>query len=189
MCRDFLGDELPAGLLETVLAAAFRAPSAGNTAGLELLVLESGDVQRYWDVTLVGPANESFRWRGLLKAPVLVVPVVDPGAYVRRYGETDKASSGLGVGEHAWPVPYWFVDGGASVMAMLLSAESLGLGALFFGQFRHEPAVADAFAIPPDRRTLGTIALGYPAPGGQAPSASARRGRPRPEDLIHRRIW
>lgn len=189
MCRDFLGDEVPAALVDAVLAAAFRAPSAGNTAGIELLVLESTDVQRYWDATLAGASRDHFRWPGLLKAPVLVVPVVSPGAYVERYSEPDKSSSGLGAGEEAWPVPYWFVDGGASVMAMLLSAEALGLGALFFGQFQHEPAVAEAFAIPPGRRTLGTIALGYPAPGGQAPSASARRGRPHTMDLIHRRNW
>ena len=189
MCRDFLGDEVPPDVLHPVLAAAFRGPAAGNTVGIELLVLESADVHRYWDVTLPEAGRERFPWPGLLNAPVLVVPVVNPAAYVTRYDEPDKSSSGLGEGESAWTVPYWFIDGGAAVMAMLLSAESLELGALFFGQFRHEPAVAAEFGIPLGHRTLGTIALGFPAPGGLAPSASARRGRPDPEELIHRRNW
>ncbi len=189
MCRNFRSDEIPAQVLERVLAAAFRGPSAGNTAGLELLVLEADDVGRYWDVTLAGMDPADFRWPGLLNAPVLAVPVVDPDAYVHRYSEPDKVASGLGASRDEWAVPYWFVDGGAAVMAMLLAAESLGLGALFFGQFRHEPAVAAQFSIPSDRRALGTIALGYPAEGGRAPSLSARRGRPRPSEKIHRRNW
>ncbi|HTN99618.1 MAG TPA: nitroreductase family protein [Microthrixaceae bacterium] len=189
MCRDFLADEVPAELLKSVLSAAFRGPSAGNTVGLELLVLESSDVQRYWDVTLPTDRREQFPWPGLLNAPVLVIPVVSPAAYVSRYGEPDKVASGLGEGNSAWTVPYWFVDGGAAVMALLLSAESVGLGALLFGQFRHESAVAETFGIPPEKRALGTIALGFAATGGRAPSASARRGRPNPGDLIHRSRW
>lgn len=189
MCRSFLDKAVQSDVLGRVLAAAFRGPAAGNTAGLELLVLEAADVRRYWDVTLPDGTAENFRWPGLLKAPVLVIPVVDADAYVSRYGEADKLTTGLGEGPDAWSVPYWYVDGGAAVMAMLLSAEAVGLGALFFGQFRHEPAVAAEFGVPSGRRALGTVALGYPAAGGREPSRSARRGRPDPADLIHRGGW
>lgn len=189
MCRDFQDSPVDGDQLATVLAAAFRAPAAGNTAALDLVVLSGTHTARYWDVTLPPDRRDGFRWPGLLRAPVLVVPVVDPGAYVSRYGRPDKASTGLGEGPEAWPVPYWFVDGGAAVMALLLAAEAVGLGALFFGQFGHEPAVLAALGVPVGRRALGTIALGHPAPGGRTPSASARAGRPGPASSVHHDGW
>lgn len=189
MCRDFLDEPLAADELDRVLAAAFGGPAAGNTTALDLVVLEGADTERYWELTLPPPRRQGFRWPGLLRAPVLVLPYVDPGAYVDRYGEADKAASGLGAGEHAWPVPYWFVDGGAAVMAMLLAAEALGRGALFFGQFEHEARLAEVLGVPPGRRTLGTLAIGHPASGGRAPSASARRGRPSVGERVHRGAW
>ena len=193
MCRDYLTRPIPDELLRRVLHAAFRGPSAGNTAALDLLVLQGDDVAAYWDLTLPddGPGGRraTFPWPGLLRAPVLVVPVVDPDEYVARYAEPDKAASGLGAGPGAWQVPYWWVDGGAAVMALLLAAEDAGLGCLLFGQFDHEPAVAQRFGIPDGRRALGTIALGWPAPDGRRPSASARRGRPDPGERIHLGSW
>jgi nitroreductase len=193
MCRDFQESPVGEHVLTPVLAAAFRGPAAGNTAGLDLVVLEGPSTEEYWDITLPdtgasGPRGR-FRWPGLLRAPVLVIPVVDPGAYVERYAEPDKAGTGLGAGEDRWTVPYWWVDGGAAVMGMLLAAESAGLGALLFGQFGHEPRVAESFGIPAGCRPLGTVALGWPAGGGRRPSASARRGRPRVEDRLHRGRW
>lgn len=193
MCRDYLDRSIPDDLLDPVLEAAFRGPAAGNTIGLDLLVLRGERVARYWDVTLPddGPDGRraGFPWPGLLRAPVLVVPVVDPGAYLDRYAEPDKDASGLGRDTDAWGVPYWWVDGGAAVMALLLAAEAAGLGALLFGLFDHEPAVAVEFGIAAGRRTVGTIALGWPAPGGRTPSRSARRGRPDPSSRIHLDRW
>lgn len=189
MCRDFLDDALPADGLQRVLDAAFRAPAAGNTHGLDLVVLEGADTARHWDVTMPAPRREEFRWPGLLRAPVLVEVVVDPAAYVERYGRGDKASTGLGAGVDAWSVPYWFVDGGAAVMAMLLAAEAEGFGALLFAPFDDERAVLDALGVPGGRRTVGTVALGRPADGGRRPSRSARAGRPDPTTHVHRGTW
>jgi nitroreductase len=189
MCRDYSDQPVPGDVLAHVLRAAFRGPAAGNTAALELLVLRDERVAAYWDVTLPADRRPVFPWPGLLHAPVLVIPVVRPGAYVERYAEDDKVRTGLGVDESAWPIPYWYVDGGAGVMALLLAAEAAGLGALLFGQFQHEEAVAAAFGVPPDRRALGTIALGWPAQPARPAAASARRGRPDPTTLIHDECW
>jgi nitroreductase len=193
MCRDFEDAPLADDLLAPVLAAAFRGPSAGNTAGLDLVVLDHERTSDYWDVTLpdrgAGGPRDRFRWPGLLRAPVLVIPVVHPGAYVARYAMPDKRGGGLGESVERWSVPYWWVDGGAGVMAMLLAAEAEGLGALLFGQFGHEAEVAERFGIPAGRRALGTVALGLPAGSQRRPSASARLGRPRAEDHLHRGRW
>lgn len=189
MCRDFLVDPLPAETLGRVLAAAFRAPAAGNTHGIDLVVLEGAETARHWDVTLPAGRRDAFRWPGLLRAPVLVEVLVDPVAYVERYGREDKAPAGLGDGVDAWAVPYWFVDGGAAVMAMLLAAEAEGLGALLFGLFHHEAAVLAALGAPEGRRSVGTVALGWPAPGGREPSRSAIRGRADSGLRTHRGGW
>lgn len=188
MVRAYDGRPVPPDVLDRVLDAGRRAPSAGNTQGLDLVVLEGeAEVARYWDVALpAGPARDGFRWQGLLRAPVLVLPVVAPGAYAARYAEEDKAATGLGSAE-AWPVPYWFVDGGMAVDAMLLTAGHEGLGALFFGMFDRERAVLDALGVPADRRGVGVVALGHPAP--DEPGRSAGRPRRPAEDVVHRGGW
>lgn len=188
MCRDFRPEELPPELLDRVLAAAFRGPSAGNTSALDLVVLAGHDTATYWDTTLEPSRRASFPWPGLLHAPVLVLPYVAPERYLERYAEDDKAASGLGERIEDWTVPYWWVDGGAAVMALLLAAEANGLGALFFGQFAHESTVAARFGVPAGRRALGTIALGVPA-GARSGSSSVRRGRPPANSMVHHGGW
>ena len=185
MVRNYTGEPPDGAALERVLDAARRSPSAGNTAALDFLVLEGpAQTDRYWSVTLPEPGG--FRWPGLLRAPVLVVPLVRPEAYAERYGEPDKAATGLGDAA-AWPVPYWWVDGGMAVEALLLAAVAEGLGACFFGQFGHEADVLAAFVIPPDRRALGTVALGPAAP--DEPGRSAARPRRPLAEVVHRGRW
>ena len=87
-----------------------------------------------------------------------------------------------------------------SVMTMLLAAEDVGLGALFFGVFRGERQLRRALGIPPVMQVLGAIAIGWPAetadptsgsddtgPGG--PGRSAGRRRRTPDEIIHRGRW
>lgn len=187
MVRAFRPDRLRSATVDELIDLARRAPSAGNTQPLDFLVLEGDDCARYWDVTLPEPARRSFRWQALLDAPLLVVPYVRPAAYVERYAEDDKVATGLGDGTEAWPVPYWWVDGGAAVQNLLLAAVALGLGACLFGQFEHEPAVRAAFGVPDDRRALGTVAVGHPL--ADEPGRSADRARRPFEDQVHRNHW
>ncbi len=190
MVRAYDDAPVPDDLVDELCDLARRAPSAGNTSSLELLVLAGGDVAAYWDVTLPeAAARRRFRWQGLLRAPVLVVPYVRPAAYVERYAEADKARTGLGEGPDAWPVPYWWVDGGAAVEHLLLGAEAAGLGACLFGQFDHEPAVRARFGVPGDRRAVGTVSLGWPDPEADEPGRSAGRARPGLDEVVHRGRW
>ena len=143
---------------------------------------------RFWDVTLPSERRASFPWPGLLRAPVLVIPVAEPQAYVDRYAEPDKAGTGLGDSAEQWPVPYWYVDTAFASMVMLLAAVDAGLGALFFGIFNAEAEVLAELRVPSGYRPVGVIALGHPAPE-QRPSRSARRGRRPVSSLIHRGGW
>ncbi|HNH37079.1 MAG TPA: nitroreductase family protein, partial [Microthrixaceae bacterium] len=62
MCRDFKPDPVADDVLDRVLAAAFRAPAAGNTDALDLVVLAGADTARHWDVTLPADRRPGFRW-------------------------------------------------------------------------------------------------------------------------------
>lgn len=189
MCRSYSPDPIAPDVLDRVLDAGRRSPAAGNTAGTHLVVLEGPEqTARYWDVTLPVERRDGFRWPRLLHAPVLVLPLAEPGAYVARYAEEDKARTGLGAGEEAWPTPYWTVDTAFAAMSILLAAEDEGLGALFFGIFRHADAVLSMLGVPPGLEPIGAIALGHPA-GDDAPGRSAGRGRPALEDYVHRGGW
>jgi nitroreductase len=114
------------------------------------------------------------------------VPVVDPAAYASRYGEPDKAATGLGALD-AWPVPYWWVDGGAAVENCCSPPWRRASGALLFGLFGAEAAVLGSLGVPPGRRAIGTIALGHPAPDEPGRSATRPR-RPRAE-VVHLGHW
>lgn len=188
MCRSFQTRQVERATVDLLIRHAMKAPSAGNTSSLQFLVLEGHDeTSRYWDVTLDLERRAGFPWPGLLDAPVIMVPWVEPGAYVRRYGEDDKVSTGLGESADRWPVPYWFVDGGAAVMSVLLGAADAGLGSLFFGLFEHEAAVRQEFGVPECYRAVGAIALGHPLPS--RPSSSAGRKKPGFDTVVHRGRW
>ncbi len=185
MVRSFTPDPVDPALLDRLLDQARRAPSAGHSQGTAFVALDSVDaVAGYWDVTFPAERRPGFRWPGLFTAPVLVVCLCSPSAYVERYAEPDKAATGLGRGAGNWSTPYWYVDGGMVVQNLLLGVVDAGLAACFFGLFEHEGAVLASLGVPDGWRALGTVAIGHPARslpgrpfGGPAP-AVARRGRP-----------
>ena len=179
LAADDQGVRHPAGpreLLDELVDLGSRAPSAGKTQGWHLVVLEGAETARFWDITLPPMRRGAFRWKRLLDAPVIAIPLADPRAYVERYSEADKRASGLGAGTEAWPAPYWTVDTSMSVMTMLLAAEDAGLGALFFGIFRGERQLRRALGIPAVMQILG--ALAHRLRGARRPDADrSRRGR------------
>jgi nitroreductase len=188
MVRAFTDRPVDPATVDELIDLARRAPSAGHSQGWAFVVLEGPDqTARYWDTTLPVEGRAGFRWTGLIEAPVLVVCLVRPAAWVERYAEPDKARTGLGAGEAAWTVPYWWVDAGMAIEHALLGAVDAGLGACFFGLFDHEPAVLEELGVPDGWRAVGTIALGHPAP--DEPGQSAARGRQRVADVVHRAGW
>ncbi len=184
MVRSFQDTPVPAELLDQVLASGLRAPSAGYTQGADLVVLEGPDqTAKFWAATATAEwRHGADRREGLLRAPVVILPMSNRPAYQRRYSEPDKA--GLGAD---WSVPYWTVDAAFSAMLILLRAVDLGLGALFFRIFSGEEALMLDLGVPEDVRPIGAIALGYPAPDRPSPSL-ARRRRPL-EEMVHRGRW
>jgi len=188
MVRNFTDAPVEDRVLRRLLDRARRAPSAGNSSATHFLVLRGPEeTGRYWDLTLAPEARPTFPWPGLLRAPVLVVPLAQAEAYVERYQAPDKAATGLGEGVDRWAVPYWYVDTGFATMSLLLGVVDAGLGACFFGLFDHGPAVMRTFGVPSRFAPIGTVALGHPAPDRQ--SKSSRRPRPALDDVTHWGSW
>jgi nitroreductase len=188
MTRAFIPEPINDDVLHALIDLALRAPSAGKTQGTHFVVLAGDDVVDFWNDTLPSEKRATFRWKQLLDAPVIILPFVDPLAYVARYAEPDKQATGLGEGMHAWPTPYWTVDGSFAVMSLLLAAHDAGLGALFFAVFNGEQQLRKRLGVPEHVQLLGAIAVGRAVPSDEK-GRSAARPRIPTEEAIHRSRW
>jgi nitroreductase len=186
MRRNFTAEPVPASVVDSLVDLARRAPSAGNTQGWDVVVLEGAETATFWDITLPADRRDGFRWPGLIAAPVIVLPFANRNAYLARYGEPDKAKTGLS-DMAAWNVPYWQIDTAFFTQTFLLAAEVAGLGALFFGVFREAATVAAALGVPEGHDLIGAIALGWPA--ADEPGRSAARAKRSVSDIVHRGRW
>ena len=147
MTRRFDPSPIPDEALARLVAAGASAPTAGKTSGVELLVLKSPERRAlFWDLASDRTWREDGQESaGVLAAPVIIVPVADPDAYVARYA------------------PYWIVDASFAVMLMLLAAADASLGALFFQLHAPSQTVLAGLGLPATRVTIGALAVGHPA--------------------------
>jgi nitroreductase len=190
MVRSFATDPVDRTVLDTILEAAVRAPTAGNTGGTALVALCSPDeTATYWDATTDEAWRESSsRYAGLRRAPVILLAYASAEAYVARYGEPDKADPRLGSDPEQWPVPYWTGDAAFAVMSVLLATVDAGLGACVLGNFRGEPELGAALNVPAQWRLFCAVALGRPD-GQDQPSRSLDRAPPARDQRIHWGRW
>jgi nitroreductase len=185
MVRHFTQEPVAREVVERMLDLARHAPSAGFTQGQSYVVVTEPEKKR----ELARICGEEFYVeRGwdpwISEAPVLVVPCTSEAAYHRRYQEPDKLQEG-GT-EIEWPVPYWHMDIGCSVMVLLLAAVDEGLSAGFAGAFDLD-AVRQALGIPAEVTPVGVIPIGHGAPDKRSPSL--KRGRKPEEEYAHWEGW
>ena len=88
--------------------------------------------------------------------------------------------------EIIWPVPYWHMDIGCSVMLVLLAVVDEGLAAGFAGAHDLD-ALRELLHIPAEVTPVGVIPVGHRAP--DVPSPSLKRGRKATTDFVHREQW
>ena len=118
------------------------------------------------------------------RAPALFIPTVSEQIYHSRYQESDKIQDD-GT-EINWPIPYWYVDVGATVMLILLAAVDEGLAAGFLGLADYT-ALKEELGIPPDQQPVGVITVGHPLPDRR--SGSLKRGWVKADDFVHWDRW
>ena len=171
--------------LERIAAAAQRAPSAGFSQGQGLVIVT--DPEQRWRVAEVCDEPHYVAagfdpW--ISRAPALLVPCVSEQIYHSRYREPDKLNDD-GT-EIDWPIPFWYVDVGCTLMLVLLAAVNEGLAAGFLGTRRLDD-LARTLDLPADQQPVGVITVGHPLPDRR--SGSLKRGWVPRDDFVHWERW
>jgi FMN reductase [NAD(P)H] len=187
--RTYADRPVPRDVLERITnAAVVRAPSAGFSQGLRLIVVTDPETRRE---IAVAAAEEELaakgrpRWKAA--APVHVVVLTREDDYHDRYQAKDKLAI-TGGREIDWPAPYWYVDAGAAVMTLMLAAIDEGLDTAIFG-VTDEDALRQTLGSPIDVRFVAVVTMGYPdddATDEPTRGASVFTERRRPRDEVVR---
>lgn len=185
MVRNFSDKSVDPAIVDRILELTRHAPSAGFTQGQSFVVVTRPEIKK----AIADTCEEAeYVQRGfspfISKAPVLLIPCTSESAYHRRYQEADKVNED-GT-EIVWPVPYWYMDIGCTVMIALLAAVGEGLVSAFAGS-KDLDTLRSLLNIPAEVTPVGVIALGYRAP--DIPSPSLKRGRKSDAEYIHRERW
>lgn len=179
MVRRFTGDSIPPVQAARIAAAATRAPTAGNSQGITVVSVTDRDT-----IMAIARAcgEEQYVERGfdrwLSTAAQHIVLCVEPQRYRDRYSMKDKDAAALEA------VPWWWVDAGASLMAILLTTVDEGLAAGFHGG-QGADALSDLLNIPASVEIVGTVAVGHAA----ADRRSASLDLPRRTDSVRQDRW
>lgn len=185
MVRNYTDQSVDDDALDRIAASALRAPSAGNSQAIGVVVVTDASVRREI-AKLAG--EDSYVSAGfdpwISRAPAHIVISVSEKIYRDRYSEPDKLGPDGQMIE--WPIPYWWVDAGAALMAVLLAAVDEDLAAGFLG-VHSVPDLASALRLPDEHTPIGVVTIGHPAPDRR--SASLDRPRKAKDSVIHHDHW
>lgn len=146
--RRFERRDVPEEMVERLLGAAIRAPSAGNCQPWRFFVVRRPEVK-------TALAEAAWGQYFVAQAPLIIVVCAEPQRSAGRYGRRGVEL-------------YCLQDTAAATTHILLAATALGLGACWVGAF-DEQAAARALNLPAGLRPVALIPVGYPArePGGR----------------------
>ncbi len=152
--------------IEQIARLAQRTPSAGFSQGQRLVIVTDPDLRRAVARAAGEEEDDDFGpW--ISECAAQFVPCVSAEIYHRRYREADKVMPDGS--EIEWPVPYWYVDIGATMMVIMLAAVDAGLASGFAGAF--DPAAIRALlGIPDEFVPIGVMPVGRPLPDVRSPS-------------------
>lgn len=185
MIRNFTEEPVSWEVIERIIDAGQRGPSAGFSQGMQFVAITEGETRaRIAEVAgekwYVRQGHEPF----MSRAPVHIVITTSEAEYHRRYNESDKKAKGQE--EIGWPIPYWHTDAGAAMMLVLLAAVDEGLGTAFVG-VKDPSELQAALGIPEEHLPIGVVFIGHPAPDMK--SGSLKRGRRPLDTVLHRERW
>ena len=154
-------------VIERIARLAQRTPSAGFSQGQRLVVVT--DPARRRELARIC-GEEAYDDLGMgpwiSECAAQFVPCVSEAIYHRRYQEPDKVrDDGT---EIDWPVPFWWVDIGATMQTIMLAAVDEGLGCGFIGP--DVDGLQAYLGIPHEFVPIGVMPVGRPLPDFRSPS-------------------
>lgn len=171
MVRHFADEPVPREVLERIAAAAQRTPSAGFSQGQRLVVVTEATTRRwigelYHEQEMVEAGYDPW----ISRCAAIFIPCVSESIYHERYRQADKVDAS-GTETH-WPVPYWWMDIGMTVMLICLAAVDERLAAGFAGTPlpANIEALKSELGIPADFTPVGVMPVGRPLPDKRSPS-------------------
>ena len=152
--------------IERIARLAQRTPSAGFSQGQRLVVVMDRDLRQ---AVARAAGEEEYGEFGpwISECAAQFVPCVSAEIYHRRYREADKVADDGS--EIEWPVPYWFVDIGATMMVIMLATVDAGLASGLAGAFDPD-AIRTLLGIPDEFVPIGVMPVGRPLPDLRSPS-------------------
>lgn len=156
--RAFQKRDVSDATLKRIIAAATRAPSAGNQQAYEIVAVRTPDRKQEL-------ARAALDQAFIAEAPLVLVFLGNPARNRERYGERGARL-------------YCLQDATIAAAYAGLAVQALGLGAVWVGAF-DDTAVRRAVAAGPELVPSSLLVIGHPA---EVPAASSRRP---PEELMH----
>jgi len=153
-------------VIERIARLAQRTPSAGFSQGQRLVVVVDPALRRAVARACGEEEYEADFGPWVSECAAQFIPCVSEQVYHRRYQEPDKLlDDGT---EIDWPIPYWWVDIGATMQNIMLAAVDEGLGCGFIGP--DVDAVRQLLGIPEEFTPIGVMPVGRPLRDVRSPS-------------------
>lgn len=135
-------EDVPQEVVEKILKAAIRAPSAGNVQPWFFFIVRNMEIKK-------ALAKAAWEQQFIIQAPVAIVVCTDLDRALASYGRR---------GENL----YCIQDTAAAVEHILLGATAQGLGSCWVGAF-NEDEVTKSLKLPPRLRPVAIIPIGRAA--------------------------
>jgi FMN reductase [NAD(P)H] len=156
-------------VIERIAKLAQRTPSAGFSQGQRLIVVTEQDRRKRVAEICGEDEYEPAFGPWISECAAQFIPCVSEEIYHRRYREPDKLQDDES--EIDWPIPYWWVDIGATMQNVMLAAVNEGLGCGFVGTDAEGWIRLRAYLeIPDEFAPIGVMPVGRPLPDVRSPS-------------------
>jgi len=156
--RFYAPTPLPAGTIETLVAAAQSAATSSNLQTWSVVAVE--DESRRARLSALAQ-NQAF----IREAPLFLAWIADLSRLDRVGQARGRHLEGLDYLEMFMVAA---IDAALAAQNAVVAAESLGLGTCYVGALRNHPEkVAAELGLPPGAMAVFGLAVGYPAPGAE----------------------
>lgn len=174
--RAYRNDQLPAGTLEALIAAAQSAASSSNLQLWSVVAVEDRERKRRLSLLAGEQAH-------IQQAPLFLVWLADLARLERRARQLGTGTEGLDFIEMFLMAA---VDASLAAQNAVVAAESLGLSTVYIGALRNHPeTVAEELALPARVFPVFGLCVGYADPD----SASAIKPRLPQAAVLHRETY